>query len=311
MDGSPSPRHKPLALNSELIMPQIAIVRTVADLRAQVAAWKQAGDRVALVPTMGALHDGHLSLIALAKTKADRAVASVFVNPTQFGPNEDFDAYPRDEARDAGLLAGAGCDLLFAPTVAEMYAPGFATTVSVSGVSEPLDGAARPGHFAGVATVVSKLLIQCGPDVAVFGEKDYQQLQVIKRVVADLNIPTQIVGAPTARLEDGLARSSRNAYLSEAEREVAGRMNVALADAVRRLKAGESVERVEATGLAALERAGFQRIDYFEVRNADDLSHPGNGPLNVPARVLAAAIIGKTRLIDNLLLGEARQKWLR
>ena len=300
MDGSPSPRHKPLALNSELIMPQIAIVRTVADLRAQVAAWKQAGDRVALVPTMGALHDGHLSLIALAKTKADRAVASVFVNPTQFGPNEDFDAYPRDEARDAGLLAGAGCDLLFAPTVAEMYAPGFATTVSVSGVSEPLDGAARPGHFAGVATVVSKLLIQCGPDVAVFGEKDYQQLQVIKRVVADLNIPTQIVGAPTARLEDGLARSSRNAYLSEAEREVAGRMNVALADAVRRLKAGESVERVEATGLAALERAGFQRIDYFEVRNADDLSHPGNGPLNVPARVLAAAIIGKTRLIDNM-----------
>ena len=300
MDDSPSPRHKPLAFNRELIMPQIAIVRTVADLRAQVAAWKQAGERVALVPTMGALHDGHLSLIALAKTKADRVVASVFVNPTQFGPNEDFDAYPRDEARDADLLAGAGCDLLFAPTVAEMYAPGFATTVSVTGVSEPLDGAARPGHFAGVATVVSKLLIQCGPDVAVFGEKDYQQLQVIKRVVADLNIPVQIIGAPTARLEDGLARSSRNAYLSEAEREVAGRMNVALADAVRRLKAGESVERVEATGLAALERAGFQRIDYFEVRNADDLSHPGTGPLSVPARVLAAAIIGKTRLIDNM-----------
>ncbi len=300
MDDSPGPRHKPLALNSELIMPQIAIVRTVADLRAQVAAWKQAGERVALVPTMGALHDGHLSLITLAKTKADRVVASVFVNPTQFGPNEDFDAYPRDEARDAGLLAGAGCDLLFAPSVTEMYAPGFATTVTVTGVSEPLDGAARPGHFAGVATVVSKLLIQCGPDVAVFGEKDYQQLQVIKRVVADLNIPTQIVGAPTARLEDGLARSSRNAYLSEAEREVAGRMNVALADAVRRLKAGESVERVEATGLAALERAGFQRIDYFEVRNADDLSHPGTGPLGVPARVLAAAIIGKTRLIDNM-----------
>ncbi len=300
MDDSPGPRHKPLAPNSEPIMPQIAIVRTVADLRAQVAAWKQASERVALVPTMGALHDGHLSLIALAKTKADRVVASVFVNPTQFGPNEDFDAYPRDEARDADLLAGAGCDLLFTPTVAEMYAPGFATTVTVTGVSEPLDGAARPGHFAGVATVVSKLLIQCGPDVAVFGEKDYQQLQVIKRVVTDLNIPVQIIGAPTARLEDGLARSSRNAYLSDAEREVAGRMNVALADAVRRLKAGESVERVEATGLAALERAGFQRIDYFEVRNADDLSHPGTGPLSVPARVLAAAIIGKTRLIDNM-----------
>ena len=281
-------------------MPQIAIVRTVADLRAQVTAWKQAGERVALVPTMGALHDGHLSLITLAKTKADRVVASVFVNPTQFGPNEDFDSYPRDEARDAELLASAGCDLLFAPSVGEMYAPGFATTVSVTGVSEPLDGAARPGHFAGVATVVSKLLIQCGPDVAVFGEKDYQQLQVIKRVVADLNIPTEIVGAPTARLDDGLARSSRNAYLSEAEREVAGRLNVALADAVRRLRAGESVERVEAAGVAALERAGFQRIDYFEVRNAEDLSHPGAGPLTVPARVLAAAMIGKTRLIDNM-----------
>ena len=281
-------------------MSQIAIVRTVADLRAQVASWKRAGERVALVPTMGALHEGHLSLIALAKTKADRVVASVFVNPTQFGPNEDFDAYPRGEARDAELLAGAGCDLLFAPTVGEMYPQGFATSVNVTGVSEPLDGAARPGHFAGVATVVSKLLLQCGPDVAVFGEKDFQQLQVIKRVVRDLDIPVEIVGAPTSRLEDGLARSSRNAYLSEPEREVAGRMNVALADAVRRLQAGEPVERVEATGIAALERAGFQRIDYFEVRNADDLSHPGPGPLTVRGRVLAAAMIGKTRLIDNM-----------
>ena len=300
MDAAGRPRHKPHTLPSESIMPQIAIVRTVADLRAQVAAWRRAGERVALVPTMGALHDGHLSLIALAKTKADRVVASVFVNPTQFGPNEDFDAYPRGEARDAELLESAGCDLLFAPTVGEMYPPGFATTVNVAGVSEPLDGAARPGHFAGVATVVSKLLLQCGPDVAVFGEKDFQQLQVIRRVVRDLDIPVEIVGAPTSRLEDGLARSSRNAYLSEAEREVAGRMNVALADAVRRLRAGESVERVEATGLAALERAGFQRIDYFEVRNADDLSHPGPGPLTVPGRVLAAAMIGKTRLIDNM-----------
>ena len=281
-------------------MPQIAIVRTVADLRAQVRAWKASGERVALVPTMGALHEGHLSLVALARTKADRVVASVFVNPTQFGPNEDFDAYPRGEERDAGLLAGAACDLLYAPTVAEMYPPGFSTSVNVSGVSEPLDGAARPGHFTGVATVVTKLLLQCGPDVAVFGEKDYQQLQVIKRFVRDLDIPVDILGAPTSRLEDGLARSSRNAYLSAAEREVAGRMNVALAEAVRRLRAGESVERVEATGRAALERAGFQRIDYFEVRNADDLSHPGPGPLSVPGRVLAAAVIGKTRLIDNM-----------
>ena len=300
MDAAGRPRHKPHTLLSEYIMPQIAIIRTVADLRAQVAAWRSTGERVALVPTMGALHEGHLSLIALAKTKADRVVASVFVNPTQFGPNEDFDAYPRGEARDAELLAGAGCDLLFAPTVAEMYPQGFSTTVNVTGVTEPLDGAARPGHFAGVATVVSKLLLQCGPDVAIFGEKDFQQLQVIKRVVRDLDIPVEIVGAPTSRLEDGLARSSRNAYLSDAEREVAGRMNVALADAVRRLQAGETVERVEATGLAALERAGFQRIDYFEVRNADDLSHPGPGPLTVPGRVLAAAVVGKTRLIDNM-----------
>lgn len=281
-------------------MSQIAIVRTVADLRAQVRAWKTRGERVALVPTMGALHEGHLSLVALAKTKADRVVASVFVNPTQFGPNEDFDAYPRGEARDAALLAGAKCDLLYAPTVAEMYPQGFATTINVTGVSEPLDGAARPGHFAGVATVVTKLLLQSGTDVAVFGEKDYQQLQVIKRVVRDLDIPVEIVGAPTSRLEDGLARSSRNAYLSEAEREVAGRMNLALSDAVRRLQGGESVEKVEATGRAALERAGFQRIDYFEVRNADDLSHPGPGPLSVPGRVLAAAVVGRTRLIDNM-----------
>lgn len=281
-------------------MSQIAIARTVADLRAQVRAWKASGERVALVPTMGALHEGHLSLVALAKTKADRVVTSVFVNPTQFGPNEDFDAYPRGEGRDGELLASAACDLMYAPSVAEMYPDGFATKIDVTGVSEPLDGAARPGHFSGVATVVTKLLLQSGTDVAVFGEKDYQQLQVIKRVVRDLDIPVEIVGAPTSRLEDGLARSSRNAYLSQAEREVAGQMNLALADAVRRLQAGENVERVEATGRAALERAGFQRIDYFEVRDADDLNHAGPGPLAGAGRVLAAAVIGRTRLIDNM-----------
>jgi pantoate--beta-alanine ligase len=278
----------------------LPIVRTVADLRGRVAAWKQAGERVALVPTMGALHEGHLSLIALAKAKADRVVASIFVNPTQFGPNEDFDTYPRDEGRDAELLASAGCDLLFAPGVGEMYAPGFSTTIAVKGVSEPLDGAARPGHFAGVATVVAKLLMQCGPDVALFGEKDYQQLQVIKRMARDLDLPVEIVGAPTSRMADGLARSSRNAYLSEAEREIAASLNKALAEAVRRLNAGESVERVENAGRAALERAGFQKIDYFEVRGAEDLAHLGPGPLDRPARVLAAAFLGKTRLIDNM-----------
>jgi pantoate--beta-alanine ligase len=278
----------------------LATVRTVADLRAQVATWRAAGQRVALVPTMGALHEGHLSLVQLAKAHAARVVASIFVNPTQFGPNEDFDAYPRGEARDAGLLAGVGCDLLFAPTAGEMYATGFSTTITVSGVSEPLDGAARPGHFAGVATVVAKLLIQSGADVAVFGEKDYQQLQVIKRLVRDLDIPTQVIGAPTARASDGLALSSRNAYLSVAEREIAPSLNAALVDAARRLRMGESVEHVEATGRAALERAGFGRIDYFAVRGAEDLGELGPGPTTAPARLLAAALLGKTRLIDNI-----------
>ena len=270
----------------------LPIVRTVAELRRQVAAWRKAGDSVGLVPTMGALHAGHLSLVTLAKTKAQRVVASVFVNPTQFAPHEDFDAYPRDEAKDAGLLESAGCDLLFAPTVAEMYAPGFSTTVTVSGVSEPLDGAARPGHFAGVATVVSKLLLQCGPDVAVFGEKDYQQLQVIKRLVADLDIPVEVIGAPTARAEDGLALSSRNAYLTPAEREAAPSLAAALRDAVERLRDGVAVDRVENTGRAALERAGFSRIDYFEVRDASSLTHLGPGPITGPARILAAGILG-------------------
>ena len=278
----------------------LAIVRTVSELRAQVAGWRGAGETIGLVPTMGALHSGHLSLVALAKTRARRVVASVFVNPTQFAPHEDFDAYPRDEAKDAGLLESAGCDLLFAPTVAEMYAPGFSTTVTVSGVSEPLDGAARPGHFAGVATVVSKLLLQCGPDIALFGEKDYQQLQVIKRLVADLDIPVEVVGAPTARAEDGLALSSRNAYLTAAEREAAPSLAAALRDAVERLRAGTPVDRVENTGRAALERAGFSRIDYFEVRDAASLAELGPGPISGPARVLAAGILGKTRLIDNM-----------
>jgi pantoate--beta-alanine ligase len=274
----------------------LPVVRTVADLRAQVAAWRAAGERVGLVPTMGALHEGHLSLVRLAKTKAQRVVASVFVNPTQFGPNEDFEAYPRDEATDAELLAQADCDLMFAPSVAEMYPPGFATKVVVSGVTEPMDGAARPGHFEGVATVVTKLLLQCGPDVAVFGEKDYQQLQVIRRFVRDLDIPVEILGAPTARLEDGLARSSRNAYLSEAQRAVAGRMNVILAEACARLRAGDPPARVEAAAVSALTAAGFTKVDYVEVRGSDDLSRPANGP----KRVFAAAFVGKTRLIDNM-----------
>ncbi|WP_309646389.1 pantoate--beta-alanine ligase, partial [Phenylobacterium sp.] len=199
-------------------------------------------------------------------------------------------------------LAGASCDLLFAPSVTEMYAPGFSTRVEVSGVTEPLDGAARPGHFGGVALIVAKLLIQCGPDVAVFGEKDYQQLQVIKRLVADLDIPTEVLGGPTARAPDGLALSSRNAYLTPEQREVAPALAAALQEAGRRLRAGESVERVEATGLAALERAGFGKIDYFEVRHPVDLTRLGPGRITGEARILAAAHLGKTRLIDNMAI---------
>ena len=276
------------------------IVRSVAELRARVAAWRAAGERVALTPTMGALHEGHLSLVRLAKQQAGRVVVSIFVNPTQFAPHEDFEAYPRDEARDAALLAGVGCDLIYAPTAAEMYPQGFATTVSVGGVSEPLDGAARPGHFAGVATVVSKLILQCGPDVAVFGEKDYQQLQVIRRLARDLDLPVEIVGGPTARAEDGLALSSRNAYLSPAERQAAPELHHALAAAVEALRAGRSAQEAEADAVARLQRAGFGRIDYVEVRGADDLARLGPGRVQPPARILAAAVLGKTRLIDNL-----------
>jgi pantoate--beta-alanine ligase len=223
------------------------IVRTVADLRAQVSAWKAAGERVALIPTMGALHEGHLSLIQLGQTKAQRTVASVFVNPKQFAPHEDFDSYPRGEARDAALLAGVGCDLLFAPNVDEMYAPGFSTAINLTGVSEPLEGAARPQFFGGVATVVTKLLIQSQADVAIFGEKDYQQLQVIKRVVKDLDIPVEIVGAPTARAEDGLALSSRNAYLSPEERAAAVALPDAMKAAAKAVAEGGRIDEAEAT----------------------------------------------------------------
>ena len=215
----------------------LPVARTVADLRRTVAGWRREGLAVGFVPTMGALHEGHVSLVRLALSRTDRVVASVFVNPTQFGPNEDLAAYPRDEAGDAARLADAGCHLLFAPSVAEMYPPGAATVVTVSGVSEPLDGQARPGHFAGVATVVAKLLNQVRPDVAVFGEKDYQQLQVIRRMAADLDLGVEILGGPTARAEDGLALSSRNAYLSGQERAAA----VALPTAMKAAAADDSL----------------------------------------------------------------------
>jgi pantoate--beta-alanine ligase len=227
-------------------------------------------------------------------------VASLFVNPTQFAPSEDFAAYPRDEARDAKLLADAGCDLLYAPSVAEMYPEGFATRVTVAQVAAAMEGAARPTHFAGVATVVAKLLAQCSPNVAIFGEKDYQQLLVIRRMAKDLDLPVEILGAPTVREPDGLALSSRNVYLTSNERGVASRLSQSLTEAARSLRDGARIDEVEAGGRAALHEAGFDPVDYFEVRSASDLARLGPGPIGAePARVLAAARLGRARLIDN------------
>ncbi|HYG28078.1 MAG TPA: pantoate--beta-alanine ligase [Caulobacteraceae bacterium] len=271
-------------------------IRTVADLRVQVAAWKKAGLRVAMVPTMGALHEGHLSLVRLAREKADRVVTSIFVNPTQFAPHEDFDAYPRAEARDAGLLDSAGCHVLYAPTAAEMYPDGFATSVSVTGVSEPLDGKARPHHFGGVATVVAKLLNQCGPDLAIFGEKDYQQLLVIRRLVRDLDLPVEIVGAPTARDHDGLALSSRNAYLSAEQRQVASALPRILKEAAT---TGSDIEATEKRAADELLAAGFDKVDYVEFRDGEDLTKL-SGKAEAGTRIFVAAWLGKTRLIDNM-----------
>jgi pantoate--beta-alanine ligase len=276
----------------------IATVRTVKDLRTEVAQWRKAGETVALVPTMGALHAGHLSLIAVAKAHAKRIVASIFVNPTQFGPKEDFKRYPRDEAGDLAKLAQAGVDLVFIPDAAEMYPQGFATKVSLPSLTEDLCGAARPNHFEGVATVVTKLLLQCGPDVAVFGEKDYQQLLVIKQLVRDLNIPVQIVSGPIVREKDGLALSSRNGYLSHAERKTAPILHQVLSEVSAALANGEGCDAASSAGRFKLEGKGF-RVDYVAIRDPETLA-PQFGPIKGPARVMGAVHLGTTRLIDNV-----------
>lgn len=274
--------------------------RKVSGLRDQVRNWRVQGLSVGLVPTMGALHDGHLSLVQLAKSKVDRVVVSIFVNPTQFAPHEDFDAYPRNEDADISQLATAGCNLVFAPSIEEMYRPGAATTVTVSGVSGPLDGQARPGHFAGVATVVTKLLSQCAPDIAVFGEKDFQQLQVIRRLVIDLDLPVEVVGAPIMRAPDGLALSSRNAYLSPTERRIAPTLYKLLQDSAQRLQSGDGISEVEAHAVERLVQAGFGHVDYFEVRASESLARFDGSKVEGNSRLLAAAHLGKTRLIDNI-----------
>jgi pantoate--beta-alanine ligase len=273
-------------------------VRTVSDLRSQIAKWRKAGESIALVPTMGALHAGHLSLVKLAKTRCNRVVASIFVNPIQFGPREDFKTYPREEASDLDKLAKAGADLVFTPDTTEMYPQGFSTHVKVSDLTDDLCGASRPNHFEGVATVVTKLLLQCAPDIAVFGEKDYQQLLVIKRLVRDLNIPVQIVGGPIVREADGLALSSRNAYLSREQRKTAPLLHQTISEAAADLARGEGADAAALAGRFKLEAAGF-RIDYVAVRDPDTLK-PLSGPVAPGARVLVAAYLGKTRLIDNV-----------
>jgi pantoate--beta-alanine ligase len=273
-------------------------VQSVAALRARVAGWRAAGERIALVPTMGALHEGHLALVRAGRERAERVVVSIFVNPKQFAPTEDFSAYPRVADKDRAALAGLA-DLIFAPGTAEMYPPGFATEIAVAGPSEGLEGAARPGHFAGVATVVAKLLIQCGPDCAIFGEKDWQQLQVVTRMARDLDLPVEIVPYPTVRDEAGLALSSRNAYLSPEYLATARKLNGVLARLAGELRRRDLAE-VLAEGRAELERLGFGPVDYLAVAGPETLA-----PLHVlvpgrPARLLVAARLGPVRLLDNM-----------
>jgi pantoate--beta-alanine ligase len=279
-------------------MPDLPIVRTAADLRTAVAAWRADDLTVALVPTMGALHEGHLALVRRGLALADRVCVTLFVNPTQFAPHEDFDRYPRDEAGDAAKLADAGAHLLFAPERTEMYPAGEVTRVTVPGLGDVLEGQFRPQFFTGVATVVTKLLLQALPDVAIFGEKDYQQLQVIRRMVTDLCLPVRIDGAPTVREADGLALSSRNAYLSEEERAIAPLLQQTLQAVAADVREGAEPSDRAARAEQALREAGFTRIDYVRVCDAATLQ-PWPGP-PAAGRILAAAWLSRTRLIDNI-----------
>jgi pantoate--beta-alanine ligase len=275
------------------------ILRTVADLRDRIAAWRREGARIGLIPTMGALHEGHLTLVRRALEAGERAVISIFVNPTQFGPNEDFGAYPRREAEDVAKFAGIGGHLVWAPTVEEMYPAGFSSHVAVSGLTDGLDGPFRPGHFQGVATVVTKLLLQVQPERAYFGEKDYQQLQVVRRMVRDLDVATEIVGVPTVREADGLALSSRNVYLTADERRTASLLPQVLRETAEAARAGrQPFADLLATARARLAEAGFGPIDYVAICDAEDLKPVES--LARPARLFVAARLGRTRLIDNI-----------
>ncbi|MDR5654958.1 pantoate--beta-alanine ligase [Ruixingdingia sedimenti] len=276
------------------------ILRGLAALRAAVAGWRRAGETVAVVPTMGALHEGHLSLVRAARQGADRVVVTIFVNPRQFNNPEDLANYPRTEGRDAELLAPLAVDAVFVPDVEDVYPQGFSTTVSVEGVSAGLCGAHRPGHFDGVATVVAKLFLMTGADRAYFGEKDYQQLLVVRRLARDLNIPIAVIGCPTVREGDGLALSSRNMRLSAAERAIAPALPQAMGRVAAALAAGGALAPALEAARAEVVAAGYASVEYLELRAADDL-RPLTAP-GVPARLLAAAWLGPVRLIDNIAI---------
>jgi pantoate--beta-alanine ligase len=276
----------------------VQIVRDIAALRGSVAALRAQGGRIAFVPTMGALHAGHMALVAEGLRRADHLIASIFVNPAQFGPNEDLASYPRREAEDAAMLERAGAAILWAPDAAIVYPEGYSTNVRVAGVGEGLEGASRPGHFDGVATVVLKLFEQVRPDFALFGEKDFQQLAIVRRMTIDLDLGVEIVGVATARDADGLALSSRNLYLGAEERLRARGLPRALVEAAAAIRAGGDVGAALDDAKAKLAAAGFDPIDYVDLCDAATLAPLAR--LDRPARLLAAARIGRTRLIDNL-----------
>ena len=298
-----------MALQARRSRPKLAILRGAEAVRGQVMAWRGAGETVGLVPTMGALHAGHLALVARARAECDRVVATLFVNPKQFNDSDDLDSYPVDEADDAAGFAGAGVDLLFAPPVSEMYPEGFATAVSVAGLTDCLCGAARPGHFDGVSTVVAKLFNQAPADCAYFGEKDYQQLLVVRRMARDLDLPIRIVTVPTVRESDGLALSSRNRGLTPAQRTIAPRLYETLVALAADLAGAPGSAPVAAPGAGPelargrddLARAGFERIDYLDLRDGETLAARDRAAPG--ARLFAAAWLGDIRLIDNIAIG--------
>ncbi|HBM40092.1 pantoate--beta-alanine ligase [Sulfitobacter pontiacus] len=277
------------------------IIRTLVELRSKVAGWKAAGESVAVVPTMGALHQGHLSLVRAAKEACDRVIVTIFINPKQFNNPEDYKNYPRTEEEDARKLIALKADVVYVPDGEQMYPNGFATTVSVEGITQGLCGAHRAGHFDGVATIVTKLFTQTQADKAFFGEKDYQQLQVVTRLARDLDLPIEVIGCPTIREEDGLAMSSRNLLLSDRARTWAPELHRAMEEMSEGLLAGGDLETLRAAAVSRVERAGFTQVEYLDLRSADQLELMTTP--NRPARLLAAAWLAGVRLIDNIAVG--------